>query len=206
MMYVVFFMNKHLDYLHEAFSSILLGNYNAYSCLMRIILENYVSFLLIKKYKKKEIWKDWYFWSYYKVFKYIDQEPYHSKIKKQYKKLGINLDFDINIIDNAQPYGWLKRAVKLKNYSFKNACSLIDEKIYKDFSYLSRNIHNNDMISKTNWVDMKILTKFLFLMFDYTDKMINEYNYHFMRRKYYNFLSTELLESLNCCCDYTEVF
>ena len=46
------FINKHLNYLKEAFTSILLKNYNAFSCVMRIIIENNVSFFLIKKYKK----------------------------------------------------------------------------------------------------------------------------------------------------------
>lgn len=198
------FMNKHLDYLHEAFSSLLLGNYNAYSCLMRIIIENYVSFVLIKKYRKKEIWRDWYLFGYRKCIKMVDREPYHSKVKGIYEELCKELDFDDSTFDNSQPYGWLKRAVSLKNYSFKEACKLVDDNIYKEFDYLSGSIHNNDMVSKTNWVDMKKLTKYLFLMFEFTDKLIKEFDARYFRRVHYNHISCKLLEKLQECSDFKE--
>lgn len=197
------FMNKHLDYLNEAFSCLLLGNYNAFSCLMRIIIENYTSFILIKKYKNKNIWIDWYLFGVKKTLNMVS-EPYRSKMLEKYKKLCDIFKFDDNIFDNMQSYGWLKRCIKLKNYSFKNVCKEIDYKVYADFEYLSSYIHNNDIISKNIFVDMQILSKFLFLMYDYTNKIIKEYNYHFLQRNYYNYLCTNLLDSINTCCNYKE--
>ncbi|MBE6159591.1 MAG: hypothetical protein E7157_00900 [Lactobacillales bacterium] len=199
------FMNKHLDYMQEAYTSLLLKNYNAFSCVMRIIIENYVSFTLIKKYKKKEIHKDWYLWSFNKLVNIVDTEPYHTKVKKGYEKICGLLNVSSDYINNKQSYGWLNRVVKLKNYSFKNACEIVDKEIYKDFSYLSGYIHNTDFYAKTNWIDMTTLTKFIFILYSYSEKMIKTYNHYIIRRKEYNELTIFLLESLNNCCEYKEI-
>ena len=100
-----------------------------------------------------------------------------------------NLNIPTDYINNSKPYGWLKRANRLENYNFRNACNLVDPNIYKDFSFLSGNIHNTDMYTKTNWVDMQMLTKFLFLLYDFTEKMIKIYNPHIIRRKQYHILN-----------------
>lgn len=201
---VSLFINKHLDYVQEAFTSLLLKNYNAFSCVMRIMIENYVSFIMIKKYKNKEIWKDWYLWSFYKQIDKVNLEPYHTKVKENYEKMCDNLNVPSDYIKNAQSYGWLKRVLKLKNYSFKNVCDLVDKSIYDDFSYLSGNIHNTDMYTKTNWIDMNLLTKFLFILYSYTEKMVKAYNHNIIKRKEYNDLSIYLLESLSDCSEYKE--
>lgn len=75
-------MKKHLDYLDEAISNILQGNYNSLSCTIRIIIENYITFYLINKYKKYDLWKYWYVYGAYKVFRIIDHEPGRSIAKK----------------------------------------------------------------------------------------------------------------------------
>lgn len=198
------FINKHLDYIQEAYTCLLIKNYNAFSCIMRIIIENYVSFTLIKKYKKQEIHKDWYLWSFNKLINIVDTEPQHTKIKESYEKICNLLNIPSNCIKNKQSYSWLERVLKLKNYNFKSVCKEVDLEIYKDFSYLSGYIHNTDFYSKINWVDMTTLTKFLFILYSYSEKMIKTYNHYIIRRKEYNCLSVSLLESLNNCCDYTE--
>lgn len=198
------FIKKHLDYLQEAFSSIILKNYNAFSGIMRIMIENYISFYLIKKYKKEELYMDWYLWSYYILIYKMQDEPFHSKIKKNYEDLCKYLGVTADYIDNRQAYGWLKRVCKLKNYSFKNVCDLVDSNIYKDFSYLSMKVHNTDMNAKTDWIDMTLLTKFIFIIYQYSEKIIKEYKPSIIRRSKYNAIATKLLESLDNCCNFKE--
>lgn len=157
-------MKKHLDYLDEAISNILQGNYNSLSCTIRIIIENYITFYLINKYKKYDLWKYWYVYGAYKVFRIVDHEPDRSIAKKAYldlcESLGIN---DVNIFD-MQSYSWLRKVKKLKNYNFKRACNLVDSNLYKDFNYLSERIHNNNVIFKTFPVDMKVFSKYIYFV------------------------------------------
>ncbi len=204
------FMNKHLDYLQEAFYSLVLGNYNSCICLIRIIIENYITFLLIKKYRKAELWKDWYIFGYKKYIKMVDKEPYHLKILNSYDSICKNLNFNSSIFNNSEPYAWLERVVKLKRYNIGKICNSpkcnIKEgkKIYKDFEYFSSYIHNNDVVAKTNWIDMKLLSSLLFAMYNYTDKIIKEYDGRYLRRIQYTYLKYNLLESLDECINYSE--
>lgn len=196
------FMKMHLKYLEEAFSSLILGNYNALSCILRIIIENYVSYEFIKKYKKQSIYKDWYIWSIYKLTNRALEEPYKTEIKNNYDKLCTQLNVSLDYISNKEAYGWLAQKVKLRNYSFKTVSESIDPNIYKDFSYLSNNIHNTDLYTKINWTDMTLLTKYIYLIFYYTEKMIRIYKYNILRRNDYYYLRQNLLKSLDKCCNY----
>ena len=93
----------------------------------------------------------------------------------------------------------------MDKYNFKSACNLIEPELYKDFSFFSSYIHNNDIISKTNWVDMIFLTKFIYFAYEITDKMITSYRYTFTTRTQYRYLCVKLLESLNVCTNYSEI-
>ena len=193
-----YFMNKHIDYLKEAFSSLLLGNYNAYSCLMRIIIENYVSIELIKKYQKKELWKYWYLFSYQKALRSLDDSE-KEKIQDSFINLCKKYDVDIHDLSIKNDYGWLKRIGKLEKYNFFEVCKLVNQDIYQDYEHFSQSIHNNNYFSKMNLVDMKLLTKYIFLLYDYTDKMIHSIYPSFIRRKDYYYFSISLLDYLNQC-------
>ena len=199
----IFFMNKHLDYLKEAYTSLLLKNYNAFACVMRIMIENYVSLYMIKKYKDKNIVQNWYLWSIQKMLKKVESDDIYRKIKENYDLICVNLNAN-DIRFNMQAYGLLQNVVKLKNYSFKTISSLIDIEIYHDYSDLSGYIHNTDMYYKTNWIDMTLLSHFIFLTFSFTDKMIRIYNPYIIRKKDYRSLVKNLMSSLNSCIKYRE--
>lgn len=199
-----FFIKKHLDYLQEAFSSILLKNFNAFSVLMRIIIENYVSYELIKIYKNEELYKDWYLWSYFIQIKKFDSDESKDILTKGYHDLCNSYNIPYNYIKNTQAYGWLERAVKLPRYTFKNVCELVDGEIYRDYSYFSGIIHNADIYTKTNWIDMTLLTKFLVLIVDYTDKIIKAYKPNILRRKEYKFIKNDFYAACEVCLNYTE--
>lgn len=201
-----FLLNKHFDYLDEAFTSLLIKNYNAYACLLRIIIENYATISLIKKNKSKEIWKDWYYWSFYKKINQIKEEPYKSKLFREYQKICDLNNIPIDYITSTGNYSWIKR-INNKGYkeNFYSVCLLISDKsIYEDFSYLSEFIHNNNYLSKTNWVDMSQLSKLIFMLYDYSERVIKLIYPHFIRRKKYNNLTIKLLESLDICINYQE--
>ena len=205
------FMHKHLEYLNEAFLSLSLKHYNSFAVCIRIIIENYVSFMLIKENKNKNLWKDWYLWSIYKSLKTIRSYPncsreMYQKFEKNYESMCNRLGVTSDYITNCESYGWLKRVYNLNSYRFKNASDKIDKQIYKDFSYYSSYTHNNDMLSKINWVDMALLTKFVSALYKYTDKMIEAYNYHFTTRKEYCELCSKLYQAINRCKNYNEEF
>lgn len=198
------FMMKHLDYVHEAISGMLQGNYNSLSCMLRIMIENYITFYLIKKYKTKDVWKYWYVYGSYKAYRTMDHEPLRSMMKQKYFEMCEILDVQDTDIFDMQSYSWLRKVIKLKRYNFKQVCDLVDENLYKDFNYLSERVHNNNMIFKTFGVDMKVLSKFIYTIYDLTDKMIRLYDYRFLRRIKYNNLCVKLLESLDVCLNFKE--
>lgn len=201
-----FFMMKQLDYVQEALSCMLQGNYNSLSCMIRIMIENYITFYLIKKYKSKDLWKYWYVYGSYKAYRTIGHEPLRSMMKQKYLEMCEIIDIQDTDIFDMQSYSWLKKVVFLKKYNFKQACNLVDENLYKDFNYLSERVHNNNMIFKTFGVDMKVLSKFIYTIYDLTDRTIRLYDHRYVRRITYNNLSVRLLESLDVCLNYKEAF
>ena len=198
------FLKKHLDYLQKALSCILIEDYNGLACKLRIMIENYVCFYIIKKYKQKEIWKYWYLHGAYKAMKKIGNEPYHSRIKKGYEGLCDFLNISCDCFDDQRPYSWIKNAVKLKNYNFKDVCKLIDIKIYNDFEALSECLHDNNYLSKTRIVWMENLTYLIYILYEYTDKMLMEIDKRYVKRNKYCELKLELLNILNNCINYKE--
>ena len=198
------FMMKHLDYLQEALECLLIGSYNGLSCIIRIMIENYIGFSLIKKYKKQNVWKSWYLHGFYKATKVVGNEPLRSKVRKNYIDLCTIFGVDESFANNIKPYGWLEKAVKLKNYNFKDACKNVDIDAYKDFNALSEFVHNNDVITKSRPILMAWLTNFIYKIYFYTDKMIRQYDHRYLRRVYYRKLEMDLLESLEKCINYKE--
>lgn len=196
------FIQKQLDYLDEAFSSMLLGNYNALSCMIRIMIENYVSLELIKKYRKEQVWKDWYLHGHYKLYKSMDREPYYTKLKDCYNSLCDILNVSHDYINDRNSYGWLRRVVKLKSYNFKNACVLVNPRIYKDYENLSSQIHNNTFPTKRSIFLMEQLAHFIHQIYFYTDKTIAAFDRRYFRRPQYNVLARQLLESIYSCLNY----
>lgn len=108
-------LKKRLDYLQKSLTCILIEDYNGLACILRIMIENYVCFCIIKKYRKKEIWKYWFLHGFYKATKKIGNEPYHSKVRKNYEELCDSLNVSYDCIDDQKAYSWIKSAVKLKN-------------------------------------------------------------------------------------------
>lgn len=192
------FINKQLDYANEAFYSIILGNQNAFACLIRIMIENYVSFVLIKKYKQKEIWKDWYLWSFKKEINNLKSHKNNNLLEKQYRSLCKEMNVAISDISINQSYGWLNRVVNLKKYNFKSACGLVDKNIYNDFSCFSKFIHNTDLLAKMTWLDQTSLTKCIYSLYFYLNCFIDKYDDNFVKKHKYMLLVEKLLYSLNC--------
>ncbi len=190
-------INKHFDYLNEMYSNILIGNYNSVATMLRIIIENYVTYFLIKKYKKESLYKDWVLWSTYKGKAILNESKYQRLAEESYceleKALGLRLEF------TNQSFSWIKRVVKLKSYSIKTICkNFLDEQIYTDYSYLSALIHNDDYNTKIfTFFDKDKLTNFIYAAFNYTDKLIGTYDKRYLRDKTYNFLSIKVLEALD---------
>lgn len=197
-------VRKHLDYLEEAFSNIILGNYNAFGSMTRIIIENYVCYCILKKYRKLDIWKDWYLWSNLRTIKQFKDKPNYHEVENLYKALCHEFNVDENYITNTSNYGWIERITKKKKNSFKSICALIDESIYYDFKELSSYSHNDNLLVKTNPILMERLAGFIYQLFIYSDKFIYAYDFHITKRREYNDLCVSLLENLDNCINYRE--
>lgn len=204
-----FLMQKHISYVNEAYSSLLLGNFNACASLLRIMMENYVTFIILKKYEKEEIWKDFLFWSFYKKIEQLKKnglDVSHSdyeNLEKMLGKLRAELSYFSNI--NVKNYGWLEHLIDNKSATFQQACKLANVDIYHDFTDLSSYIHSNDFITKMNWLDMTTLTKFIFLIYTYMDKMIIEYDRKFIKRKKYCSLEESLFHVIEFANHFSEI-
>lgn len=201
------FLRKQLDYVEEAFSSLLLGNSNAFCSLARIMIENYVSFTLIKKYRHKKLWLDWFLWSNFREINKLKDSKNYSKALKIYESICADYELPSNHIKNHFNYGWLEHITSKCN--FKSACYLLNDekettKAYKDFEYLSSYVHNSDFYAKNSWTDMHTLIRFIEIIYYYTDKFIYRYNYHLTTRRIYNMLSINLYESLDKVLNYHE--
>ena len=168
-------VRKHFDYLEELFTNVLLGNYNSVACLLRIIMENYVSIYYIKKHKNKKIYQDWELWSTYKSIQILKETKFQKQGENAYNSFAKLLNLSDAKFSN-QAYSWLERLENLKNYSFKEASKPIDKEMYKNYARLSGYIHNDDYLTKTlNFFDMYKLIGSLYDDYFYTDKIIELY-------------------------------
>ena len=198
------FVRKHLDYLEEAFSNLILGNYNAFGSIVRIMIENYACYSIIKKYRKIEIWKDWYLWSTLKTIKGYEDKPNYGEAEKLFKELCKKFQVEDSSVSNTSNYGWVERITKNKRNSFKSICTLVDETIYEDFKELSSYSHNTNLYIKFNPILMERLAGFIYQLFTYSDKFVYAHNFHITKRKEYNNLCVDLLENLDTCINYRE--
>lgn len=193
-------LQKHLDILEEALENICLGNLCSSACLIRIIIENYVLFYFIKKYKKQEIWKDYRNWSFVHSIKMFPEETRRKKLRSLVEEYATKENWNIEDYEGKGSYIWLSRVIKLKDYTFKKVSELVDteEDIYKDFNVLSRFIHNNDYITKMEFYDslkMAYLTSFLL---KYTDGILSLFDKRSLRGAY-RFYFWDLQEALEKC-------
>ena len=124
----------------------MLGNYVAFSGAMRTMIENYVYFTLIKKYHKEEVWKDYFIWCLniiYKKYPILAKNQALTDIaNKMYEAYNLKPN------SNTKPNGWLERVTNKKKITFKDACELIDNKVYEDYKSLSEYVHSTNYIFK----------------------------------------------------------
>lgn len=198
------FERKQMDYLHEAFSNLLLGNYNALGSMTRVLIENYINYAIIKKYHDIEIWKDWYLWSTLKSISRYKHKKNFSDALKLYHELceiyGVQKDF----VADTSGYAWLKRITKKEKNSFATVCNLVDRGAYSDFEELSGFSHNNDLITKFTPILMERLAGFIYHILIYTDKFLTVYDKKITNKKEYNKLYLTLLNHIDKCVNFKE--
>lgn len=192
------FIKKHKDYLKEAFASLLIGNYNGFNASLRMIIENYVSFVLIKKYPDKNLQDKWYYWSILKEIEKFKETEIYEKIKKDTEQIFTKNNINIKSI-NTKNYGWLEGILPKKDLNFKKISSLVDKSIYNDYKKASEIVHNDNYISKLNIVLMEQLGTYIFDLYYYTDLFIKELDKKTYNSKEYNHLKRDLLKKINKC-------
>ena len=202
--YKNFFMRKFIGYLDEAYSSLLLEIYNAFSGAMSVIIENYVCFYLIKKYRDDELYNDWYVFSLKKeLFTLKDNTAKYNEFKKLYELECKTLNIDDSLYDINDSYSWLSRVVKpnaeTNTYDFKYVSSLLNSHIYNDYNEISGNIHSVDYLSKNRLTLMEKTYRYLIMLFNYTNAMIKEYDINIFDNKEYVKLKEDLLNKLKNC-------
>ena len=69
---------KYLDYSRQSCQNLLLGNYELYKAGLRIMVENYIIMLGIKK-GNNNIWKKYYLQSFYNTYKQLNELPILKK-------------------------------------------------------------------------------------------------------------------------------
>lgn len=69
---------------------------------------------------------------------------------------------------------------------------------------LSEYLHDNNFLSKNRIVWMETLTNLIYLVYEYTNKMIIAYDKRYLRRNGYYEVEMELLKILNNCVNYKE--
>lgn len=196
------FERKQIDYLHEAFSNLLLGNYNSLGSMTRIIIENYVNYAIIKK--NNNIWKDWYLWSTLKSISRYRHKKNFQEALKLYHELCKYYKVSTDYISDTSNYAWLKRITKKDKNSFSTACNLVDRSAYSDFEDLSSFSHNNDLVTKTTPILMERLAGFIYYLLIYTDKFLSIYDKRITNKRSYNNLYMSLLSSLDECVNFKE--
>ena len=105
------FMKKFIDHLHESFSSLLLGNYRSFSGSMRMMIESYVCFYLIKTYNNKELWKDWYIYSIKKQLNKFPEKSNKNILKDYLDTCSKKFKRNHEIYDMRNNYCWIKRVI-----------------------------------------------------------------------------------------------
>lgn len=192
------FIKKHKDYLEEAFASLIIGNYNGFNASLRMIIENYVSFYIIKKNPKKKLEDKWYYWSILKEIEKLKDTKVYEKIKKETGETFSKNSIDVKNI-NTKNYGWLDGILPKKDLNFKKISSLVDKSIYNDYKKASEIVHNDTYISKLNIVLMEQLGAYIFNLYYYTDLFIKILDKEAYNSHEYNKLKKDLLKKINKC-------
>ena len=145
-----------LELIKEAYNNLVIGNFYSYTMIGRTIIENYVCFYLIKKYKKEELWKKWYYnslnQSVQKLKKLAPEYDGTKEACRQFEEICREQNIeDTEGREYARDYGWIESVLnvpKKKKISFKMLCENVDEEIYEDFSKLSESVHGVSIFEK----------------------------------------------------------
>lgn len=155
---IYFLYEKYVEYSKQAFFNLILGNIELYCAGLRIIIENYVVLANIVN-SSDNVWKKFYLRSFSSAIGLlrtndaIDLERVifgFENLKDEYNFSGESFS------ESYFNYDWLSdENNKIK--SFKDACHLIDDHIYKDFQLLSNYSHCNSFVFKLSRFDYSLL-------------------------------------------------
>ena len=144
----------------EAFNNLLVGNMYSYATINRTLIENYIYFLYIHKYREEELWKDWYIYSQITImqsYQLADREQLQNMLENMLedmiRDMGEDPDRylkDRRIRDNA----WLVKVFPGKKVSDINMyvlCSHIHKPdLYKEYQVLCNFTHGQNFYIKSN--------------------------------------------------------
>lgn len=143
------FAKSIIDYSKMVYDNFVLGHYNSASMIIRTMIENYVCLVLIKKYKKEELWKYYLISSYKSTLKKTHSK--NKEIDEMIQYLSIDSEFIEKSVNNIflidMKYGWIYKIYKGKYYSFRTLCKLANIK-YTDFVLMSDYSHGLDIFLK----------------------------------------------------------
>lgn len=193
-----------IEYFNEAKNSIIISNYIATNCVLRIIIENYI--ILYFLYKNNEEFSkryfDWVEVSKYKIIKtnkFIadnteieikesiksNYKEYEFKIKNDIKEFKRKFDGDKKDLnwcnsDNLifrNNYGWISTKLN-KNPNLKIIAANVSlNSEYESFEQLSSKVHSNEIFEKflNNKKDIGMEIKTVAIFMEYMEKFLNLY-------------------------------
>ncbi len=191
---VYFLYEKYVEYSKQSFFNLILGNTELYCAGLRIIIENYVVLANIVN-SSDNVWKKFYLRSFSSAIGLLRT---NDKIDLERVIFGFeslknecNLSGE-NFSESHFNYDWLSdENNKIK--SFKDACYLIDDCIYKDFRLLSNYSHCNSFVFKLSKFDYSLLN-YALIHSSYLSKVVELLNlktnieYRNAEKKLFNYI------------------
>ena len=143
-----------LSYSKQSFYNLVLGNIELYKAGIRMLVENYIILLGIKN-DNADKWKKYFLHSSATTLTMLKNNPKINLafVENAFEKFKEEYDLkEIEYEDKKFNYSWLSTDNK-KIKTFRDACDLLEPKVYEDFKLLSYTSHSNSYFSKFSGFD-----------------------------------------------------
>ena len=147
------FAKSIISYSEIAYNNVVLGHFNAFGMIERVLIENIVCMDIIVNHEKEELWK------YYLIQSFNDYEKYGKNIIKEFCKLTkIDKEFFYKPKNKRKKfidikYGWTYKINR--DFTFRGLCNLVDKNEYKYYKWRSIYSHGTSFPLKFEFIDVK---------------------------------------------------
>lgn len=147
------FAKSIISYAEIAYNNMVLGHFNAFGMIERVLIENIVCMDIIVNHEKEELWK------YYLIQSFNDYEKYGKNIIKEFCKLTkIDKEFFYKPKNKRKKfidikYGWTYKINR--DFTFRGLCNLVDKNEYKYYKWHSIYSHGTSFPLKLEFIDVK---------------------------------------------------